>query len=242
MHQGDAVATAEWEPILDRDTHERIARYFAGRVTGPRVRPPRKYLLTRLLRCGKCGAPMNSGTTQGGQAIYLCPPPNRNGCSGVTVNAEHAENTVRDMAIAVLDTADFARRVSRAVDDAIDSDTRQAELAKQLGADRARLTELAELWADGDLERSEWSRARQRLIDRIEATERELNAAIGAGPLLAAPGGGELAERWPSMSIDHRRALLDLLLDHVDVLPSESRIGKPRGWFDPERLQPTWRV
>lgn len=239
---GDVVATAEWEPILDLETHQRIARYFVGRAVGRRARPARKFLLTGLLRCGKCGAPMHGGTTSGGQAIYICPPPARNGCSGVTVNADHAEDALREMAITMLDTAYFKLRVSHAVDDAIDSDTRQAELAKQLGADRSRLTELAELWADGELERSEWSRARQRLVDRIEATERELNDAIGAGPLLAAPGGGELAERWPSMSVDHRRALLELLLDHVDVLPSGSRIGKPRAWFDPERLEPAWRV
>lgn len=239
----DVVATARWEPILDLETHQRIARYFAGRAVGRRGRLARKYRSPGSFVAASAGHPCTVGQPGAGRPSISAPrPPARNGCSGVTVNADHAEEALREMAVTMLDTAYFRLRVSHAVDDAIDSDTRQAELAKQLGADWSRLTELAELWADGELERSEWSRARQRLVDRIEATERELNDAIGAGPLLAAPGGGELAERWPSMSVDHRRALLDLLLDHVDVLPSGSRIGKPRAWFDPERLEPAWRA
>jgi len=240
VRDDQVVAIAEWEPILDLDTHDQVVAFFRRRAVGPRRQAARVYPLSGILRCGKCSAPLNGGY-QHGKPMYKCPPPERFGCSGVTGIAEHVEAAVLEMVLTFVDSVEFASKVARAVDAAIDHDTEQARLAKQLGADRARLAELVEMWADGDLDRGEWLAARQRLTDRIEATEAGLSSLTTDVALAAVPGAGELARRWPEMSVDHRRAVFELMFDHIDLRPSGSRAGLPRAWFDPSRLAPVWR-
>ena len=48
--------------------------------------------------------------------------------------------------------------------------------------------------------------------------------------------GRALAVKWPAMSIDERREVVQAALDHVVVLAAEP----PRQVFRPERLQPAW--
>jgi len=237
---GEVVATAEWEPIIDLDTHDQVVAYFRRRESGPRLQRARVYPLSGILRCGKCSARLNGGM-QHGRPIYLCPPPERDGCSGVAARAEPVEAALLDVILELLDSPEFAMKVVRAVDTAIDHDTEQARLAKQLGADRARLAELVEMWADGDLDRAEWLTARRRLTERIEAAESDLSTLASDVALASVPSAGELARRWPAMGVDHRRAIFGLLFDHVVLMPSGSRVGLPRAWFDPSRLVPVWR-
>src|SRR5690606_29481575 len=53
-HHGEVVATAVWPAIITRNQHEQLVAAFARKKTTGR-RTPRRYLLSGLLRCGKCG-------------------------------------------------------------------------------------------------------------------------------------------------------------------------------------------
>jgi site-specific DNA recombinase len=211
--------------IVDADTHARLVALHASRGKGPR-RATRKYLLTSLLRCWRCGGGMRGMPRTKGADLYVCPGPAHGGCSGTAVTADHAETAITAM---VLD------RLERPPTDIGPLDGRRAH--RELAAHRRRLDDLGELWASGQLRRDEWLSLRKKVGQRAEAAEAE---AARVGRLMAVQAmiatGPALRARWPAMSVEERREVVQALLDHVVVLAAEP----PRQVFRPERLQPRW--
>ena len=211
--------------ILDEHTHARLVTLHASRGKGSR-RATRRYLLTGLLRCWRCGGSMRGMPRTKGADLYVCPGPPHGGCSGTAVTADHAEEAVGAMVLARLDCASLPGSVSTGPDS-----------ARQLADHRQRLAELGELWASGQISRQEWLALRRSVGDRAQAAEAKVaregrlaavRALAGTGPALTA--------QWPAMTIDERRAIVHALVDHVVVLAAEP----PRQVFRPERLQPRW--
>lgn len=211
--------------ILDEDTHARLVTLHASRGKGSR-RATRRYLLTGLLRCWRCGGSMRGMPRTKGADLYVCPGPPHGGCSGTAVTADHAEEAVGAMVLARLDCASLLGPVPTGPDS-----------ARQLADHRQRLAELGELWASGQISRQEWLALRRSVGDRAQAAEAQVaregrlaavRALAGTGPALSA--------QWPAMTIDERRAIVHALVDHVVVLAAEP----PRQVFRPERLQPRW--
>lgn len=99
----------------------------------------------------------------------------------------------------------------------------------ELATLEARLVELAEAWADGDIDRRSWVTARRRIDARVE----ELRRSLGAGPLPV----GDVREAWAAMDVDRRRALVALVVDRVVVGPAV----RGRNVFDPGRVSIDWR-
>ena len=97
------------------------------------------------------------------------------------------------------------------------------------------MAELAESWADGELDRGSWVAAQRRLTERLLDAQRRL--APGKVDVVASVlGEGALAERWPSMRFDQQRAVLAGLVERVTVSPAVW--GRNR--FDPGRVHVTW--
>lgn len=211
--------------ILDEATHASLLALHASRSKGPR-RATRRYLLTGLLRCWRCGGALRGMPRSRGADLYVCPGPPHGGCSGTAVTADHAEKTVADMVLARID--------SPAVQ-ALPSGGQHA--AAELAANRQRLRDLGELWAAGELGREEWLRLRRNLGRRVAAAEVELGRWARYQALRDLAGEGPaLRGRWPTMTIDERRRVVQAALEHVVVLAAEP----PRQVFRPERLQPCW--
>ncbi len=211
--------------ILDEETHARLVALHLSRSKGPR-RATRRYLLTGLLRCWRCGGGMRGMPRTKGADLYVCPGPAHGGCSGTAVTADHAETAIAGM---VLD------RLERPAADHGPVDGRPA--LRDLAAHRRRLDDLGDLWASGQIGRDEWLSLRRKVGLRAEAAEAEV-ARLGrltAVRALAGSGSG-LRSRWPGMAVDDRRRIVHALLDHVVVLAAEP----PRQVFRPERLQPRW--
>ena len=60
-HQGQVVGPAVWPPIITAQQHAQILALFSDpkrRI----VRSPRRYLLSGIVRCGKCGGKMVTGS------------------------------------------------------------------------------------------------------------------------------------------------------------------------------------
>jgi len=57
-YRGEIVADGIWPPILDADTFDRIQRLFRQRRNGGR--PPTRWLLPGIVRCGECGGYMET--------------------------------------------------------------------------------------------------------------------------------------------------------------------------------------
>jgi site-specific DNA recombinase len=211
--------------ILDQDTHDRLVALHASRGKGSR-RATRRYLLTGLLRCWRCGGSMRGMPRSRGSDLYVCPGPPHGGCSGTAVTADHAEAAVGAMVLARLDCASFPGPANAGPDSAL-----------QLADHRRRLGELGELWASGQISRQEWLALRRSVGERAEAAEAQVAREGRVAAVRALAGTGRaLAAKWPAMSIDDRRTIVHALVDHVVVLAAEP----PRQVFRPERLQPRW--
>ena len=211
--------------ILDGDTHARLVALHSSRGKGPR-RATRRYLLTGLLRCWRCGGGMRGMPRTKGADLYVCPGPAHGGCSGTAVTADHAEAAIAAM---VLD------RLERPGTDHGPVDGRRA--LRDLAAHRRRLDDLGELWASGQIGRDEWLSLRRKVGVRAQAAEAEVARLGRLTAVRALAGSGTaLRVRWPAMSVDDRRDIVEALVEHVVVLAAEP----PRQVFRPERLQPRW--
>ena len=211
--------------ILDAETHARLAELHASRRKGPR-RATRRYLLTGLLRCWRCGGTLRGMSRARGADLYVCPGPPHGGCSGTAVTADHAEEAVKDLVLARLDTVQPPADVADGHD-----------AVRALSAHRQRLLELGELWASGAVTREEWLSLKASISRRVAAAEAHV-ARINRLALLrsVAPTGTSLRSSWTAMGIDEQRLIVQAALDHVVVLAAEP----PRQVFRAERLQPRW--
>lgn len=224
-------------PIIDRLTYDRLLALHASRRK-PGRRPPRRYLLTGFLRCGRCGQRLWGMAKQAQGELYVCPSPGHGGCSGVMVKSTAAEEMVRDMVVARVDTPEFAEAV-----------TAQQQWLQEHGADvqgvadavrelQDRLEQLPGLWASGELSRPQWQQVKAELDRRVESGQAHLARLLSVGPRLDLAGRGHhIRTRWDGMGRQERRDLIALVLDHVVVLPVRRRHSS----FQPGRLQPVWR-
>jgi len=126
----------------------------------------------------------------------------------------------------------------------LDSDAMTAALApavdddailEQLGGVESRRGELAQLWADGEVSRTEWSAATGALDKRQAALEEQLRETTRAAVPVDVTG---LAERWPQLTNERRRAVLAAVIEAIDIAPAV----RGRNWFDAGRVSVRWRA
>src|SRR6185312_10358255 len=209
------------EPVWAEYQRQREAR----RYLPPRVESP-VYPLTGLVKCGRCGAPLNAhgmvykGTPKPGY-LYQCSRYMRSrGCAGTWI----ARHRVEDVVLAWL--AGFAEEIekSAAAQRGIIRSRHTAELdRKRLEAQVAKanreLTELALQLARKLVPEDTYVQARDRLLAEQEAAKQAL-AALRPPPADAAPlrriAAGLIAE-WPLLSPARKRALLGEMITKVEV-------------------------
>jgi site-specific DNA recombinase len=234
-HPGDASATGV-PAILDAETHARLVALHSSRRKGER-RATRRYLLTGLLRCWRCGGGMRGMPRTRGADLYVCPGPAHGGCSGTAVTADRAEAAVRDLVLARFDSPELLRLATARAGAGSSHQSTVFRTHNELAAHARRLDELSDMWASGELSRSEWLSLRRKLKGRIDAAEAQLARLDRLDSLATMAGTGRsLRAGWSTMDGDEQRALVRAAVDHVVVLAAEP----PRQVFRPERLQPHW--
>lgn len=229
-HLGTVVGEAVWPPILDRATWEAVRAF----LTDPNRRaapPTRTSLLYGLARCGRCGAKLTVAPV-GGRRSYRCPKaPGRPGCGGLAIVAEPLEAIIVAAVLDALDTPGLTRAALGTPE----------EIDTQAGADvaveEARLAELADMFAQAEITRAEWIRARRGIEDRLDAARRRA-ARVPRGKALEGLEGGKLGEAWPTLPNDRRRAVLAVVLDRVEIAPARRGLNR----FDPDRIHLVWIV
>ena len=222
--------------IVDLDTHARLVALHASRRKRTR-RPTRRYLLTGLLRCWRCGGGMRGMPRTRGADLYVCPGPPHGGCSGTAVTADRAEVAVRDLVLARLDSPELRRLAATRAGAGSSHETSVRRSRGQLAATARRLEELGDMWAAGELSRDEWLSLKRKLRGRTQEAEAEAARLDRLDALATLAGTGRaIGARWSTMDADEQRALLRAALDHVVVLAAEP----PKQVFRPERLRPAW--
>jgi hypothetical protein len=234
-HHGD-FTKAVWAPIIDETTWLRLRAKINDRRSSTSHRVGRVYLLTGgVARCGKCGSPLHAKRRQKGVRAYAClSGPNKGGCGGLTITAEPLEAYVVELLIYRLDSAEFAAANSKT--DAID--VAAAAAADEVARLEGKLIEYADDFDEGRIGRSEWMHLRSKNEERLAELRKSQTRQTSALALTPFSTGKSLAEQWPSLSLDRRRAVVSALLDRVVVHPA-SRMGPG---FDPGRVDPQWRL
>ena len=233
-HRGQVVGPAKWTPIITEQHRDRILSRLA-QITTTHQRSPRRYLLSGLLRCGRCGKPLLSSPS-GATRRYACVSgPDHGGCGRLTVVANPVEELITEAVLFRLDTPEL----SAALDGSASADTQTIAMGQALADDRAQLDELAALYAGKEITSREWLTARRPIEARIRQTETALARATRSSALTGLAGQGVvLRTAWASLNLTRQHAIVAAVLDHAVVGPGTP--GARR--LDPERVLPRWRL
>jgi site-specific DNA recombinase len=211
VHQGNVVEPVAWKPIISADQGE-------------------------LLVCGKCGTKLNSAP-RGEIRRYGCRQgPDSRGCGGIYIYAEMVEKFIAQAVLYRLDSSLTHEALAGGGGD--DQDEARS-VADAIQADISKLDELAATWADNDLSRAEWLKARKRVEERLEANRKRFARLTRRDAVADHIGhGDELRAQCDGLNLSRQVAIVKAVLNHVTVLPAE-RVG--RHGLDPNRVIPGWR-
>lgn len=233
-HQGTIIGPAVWPAIITPAEGMRI-RAILDDPARRTNRTARRYLLTRLLRCGLCGEALVSRPNERGVARYVCARgPNFSGCGKMYARADSLEAFVVEAILYRLDSPEFAAALARPSDE-------PAAAQSQLEVDQsaAQLAELAETYGRRVISLPEWLAAREPIEQRLTTARKQLaslNRTTALGDYVG--NGGVLRERWQELPLTRQRAIVAALLAHVVVQPGRRGFNR----FDPSRFTPVWRI
>jgi site-specific DNA recombinase len=233
-HQGHVLGPAVWEPIITEQTRARIlARLSEQTRTGRRT--PRRYLLSGMLRCGKCQGVLFSAARQDTRRYVCSSGPDHGGCGRLTVVAAPVEDLISRAVLLRLDSPELADALTgRAA-----ADEHSAALALALAEDRQQQEELGGLWAAKKIDTAGWLRARGDLEARIRDTETKLARLTRSDALAGLVGNGQqLRASWAELNLTRQAAIVRAVLDHAVIAPGV--LGART--LDPDRVQPVWRL
>lgn len=207
--------------------------------TVAKTRAARTYLLSGMLRCGRCGNRLFSQARHVNPdnrvRRYVClKGPDHGGCGRLTVVAHPVEQLLTDAVLTRLDSPQLADALAGKNS----PDRNVADLASRVDADQARLDELAGLYADGAVSAREWITARDPISARIQQTRQRIAHVTDTAALHDLAGTGHaLRQQWDTLSLDRRQAIIKSILDHAIITP-----GTPGARsLDINRIQPVWR-
>jgi site-specific DNA recombinase len=211
------VGAAAWPAIVDETTFRAVVAVLSdpGRRVGPDRE--RKYLLTGIAVCGRCGAAMGSGrATSTGAWIYTCKAHHHLSRAG-----EPVDQRVSDVVVGISSRPDAVAAITAP------AEADGPDLNVEAMALRARLDSLAVDFADGVLTGSQLRTITERLRANLADVESRMVASSRAPVLAGLAGAPDVAKRWEALPLDRRRAVVDALMT-VTILPT----GRGRG-FDP---------
>ena len=233
-HRGVVVGAAVWPAILDEDTHRRVVAKFAAAASSRR-RTPQRYLLSGMLRCGKCGKRLFSSARQHRRRYVCMSGPDHGGCGRLTVVADPVERLIADAVLYRLDTAELAEALAGRTA----ADEQAAAVSEALAKDRQQLDELARAHGENLITMREWLTARKPIEQRIDDAERKVSRLTRTDALVGVVGEGEqLRGQWASLNLSRQRAIVEAVFDHAVIGPGKSGART----LDPDRVQPVWRL
>lgn len=235
VHRGEIIGEARGDAVIERGEWDRLMALFNDpmRAPGRTGRGP-LHLLSGIAVCGACGAPMyrqvgwepkpGSKTRYGVAPAYGC-----KACSRVRRAQEPVDEFVTEVILNRLERPDAAALFEQG--DAEAWDTARTSIDEV----DARLSNAADSFAEGDIDRQQLARITANLRTKREALELELRRAMP--PAVPVGAVGPLARgTWAALDIEQRRTLVRALVD-VTVLRS---VPGRRG-FDPTTVTIEWR-
>jgi site-specific DNA recombinase len=233
-HRGEIVGPAVWDAIITPADRDRVLARMADQAATGR-RSPRRYLLSGLLRCGRCGGKLYSSPRKD-RRRYVCisGPDHGGGCGRLTVTAEPLEQMLTEATLQRLDSPALADALSGRAGDSL-----AVELSEGSAADQAQLDELAVMFGKQEISAREWRAAREPIERRMRDRERQLRAATHTDALAGLPGNGsQLRGEWSGLNLTRQAAIVSAILDHAIVDPGQQGSRA----LDPSRVRAIWLI
>jgi hypothetical protein len=183
-------------------------------------------LLAGFVVCASCGNKMRNASSGKRPRTYRCVAPAGHCARKMSVAAGPLEDLVGDVVAARL--AAYAEYT--AVEAPPGASAKVAELS-------ARLEALAGKWAAGELTDSAYGAAHRAAEKELEACRRQAEREARTRVVLPGP---QAAAAWASGTVRERRAVLETLVDRVEIRPG-TRGGTFGNTFDPDRVHVEWR-
>ena len=235
-YKGEIVAKGDWDAIITPEETAQV-RAILGDPSRLKRRTVRRYLLSGgLLRCGVCGAVLVARPRLGGERRYVCAKgPGLPGCGGIAIMAEPLEELLVSAVLYRLDTPELAAALEGAV-----AEDAEAEAAHDsVMADRAQLEELARAYGERLITFPEYLAARTPIEARIDAGERKVSRLTQTAAIAAHVGNAAaLRATWADLPLTRQHSIVAAVLARATIRPALR--GRTR--FDPERVEPEWRL
>ena len=230
------VAEGRWERIISPEEGAAV-RAILGDPARLTRRVVRRYLLSGgLLRCRFCNVVLVARPRGDGSRRYVCARgPGLPGCGKIAVLSEPLEDLITRAVILRLDTPELAEamdgRTPSADGGAVDHDA--------LLRDQAQLEELAQAFGDRHITLAEYLIARKPIEARIDAARARQSRRNRTSAVRDYVGRSDaLRAVWSELPLNRQRAVVAAVLDRAVIGPAVR--GRTR--FDPERVEPLWRV
>lgn len=238
---GVKVARGNWDAIIDDETQAKLAAILTDpsrNTGGGGGSGARKYLLGGgFLVCGipGCGKPLQSQPSNSGARGYVCrKAPPIGGCGRIRVAAEAVEAEVAARVLSRFASPAVARRLQAAMNSQTEND-----ILTQIGAYEERIDEAARDYTRGQMSKRAMQTIEKTAEDEIRALRGQIRTNHRMGDLPQGLGPMELARWWKDASLDRKRDLISVVLDHVAVGPV-TRVGFTG--LDLDRLNWVWKV
>jgi site-specific DNA recombinase len=224
---------AAWPAIVTDDEWAQLQLVLRMRSEASTRPIARKYLLTGILYCSKCGTALSGCRTiahrdKTVRRVYICI-----GCKGISRNADALDLFVHECIIYRLDTPALAKLLTRS--DAESITARNLLEQRKLKVDRKAA--LADDFGDGTLSKPEYLRQKARLDQAIAELDTEL-ATLQRGQTIQLRAGEQVAEAWDANSTGWKRQLLELLIKRIEVMPSPRGAVKKADYYKGFRFNP----
>ncbi|MHB8341108.1 MAG: recombinase family protein [Mycobacteriales bacterium] len=214
------------EALIDEKTWQAyLTRRAAQRQVPARVKEPR-YVLTGLVRCGRCGGPAVAQTSRYGPGhMYCCSTWHTNRrCPGVWAVRPRVEQAVLDWLAAF--AADLEQRTTARVAAAARRSTARADvgrLAREIIRLDERLVRLTAGYTDGLIPAHAYAAHRDELLATRTEAERAVEQARAVSALTSpepATVRGLLGD-WQTLPVAARRDALASMISRVVLIPTD---------------------
>lgn len=221
------VAAGAWPIILDAEIQARLTAKLGDPARLRHHGTSRKYLLSGLLTCGRCGGKCFASPTATGRMAYRCLDSRKVRCSRVQRGLADVDGYVTAVIIARLGRPDVAALLA--------PDTDLDSLRSAVVELRSRRDGIGRMYTDGLMSEVAAREEQEKLTARIRPIDQQIAAATGDSPLAPFAEGSDPAAVWGTLPLDRKRAVIDLLCE-ITIEP----LG--RGYrFDPASVRIEWR-